>query len=557
MSISRKIAAAFAAMLFIVGLIGFLSLHTFSRFNDTVNEITDNYMLGIGYVSELQSSIAATRIALLWGIIDPSDKAGRGPIREQVEHLRRQYDATAAKYEPTVTTDEERRIYGEIKPLGTAFFAMADRVAGQLAAGETETGRETYRRESVPITRPLTAALRRDIEYNIREGNRWGETADTDYAFGRVLVIGGMVLGVLAALLVGWVLVRGIATPLRAMTEAMRRMAEKDFTVSVTGTDRTDEVGQMAAALVVFRDRMADGERLATAQSTEQAARQEKARQLEGFVRSFQDRATALTAPLSAASAQLEATARSMSTNATRSGQQAESVATAASEASSGVQAIAAVSEELSSSINEISRQVAQSTSVAGRAVEDAQRTDATVRALAEAAGKIGQVVELISSIAGQTNLLALNATIEAARAGEAGKGFAVVASEVKSLAQQTTRATGEIAAQISQIQEATERAVSAISAIKATIEEVSGISSAIAAAVEEQGSATAEIARSVSQTARRTQDVTSSIADVSRATKDTGASANEVLGAAGQLARNAAELQSEIQAFASKVRAG
>jgi methyl-accepting chemotaxis protein len=270
----------------------------------------------------------------------------------------------------------------------------------------------------------------------------------------------------------------------------------------------------------------------------------------------FEAKVGSLVSMLSSGATELQATAQSMSATATQTNQQATTVAAAAEEASAGVQTVAAAAEELTSSIHEIGRQVAQSAKITAKAVEDARRTDTIVRALADGAQKIGDVVQLITNIAAQTNLLALNATIEAARAGDAGKGFAVVASEVKSLATQTARATEEIGAQIAQIQSATGEAVKAIKAIGATIDEVNVIASNIASAVEEQGAATAEIARNVQQTAASTQEVTAIIAGVSRAANDTGAAAGQVLGAASDLSRQAEQLTNEVNNFVVGVRA-
>ena len=221
------------------------------------------------------------------------------------------------------------------------------------------------------------------------------------------------------------------------------------------------------------------------------------------------------------------------------------------------MQSVAAAAEQLASSINEIGRQVEHSATRSGQAAADAQRTDATVRALSESAERIGKVVGLISTIASQTNLLALNATIEAARAGDAGKGFAVVASEVKSLAAQTAKATEEIGTQVGQIQSATRQSVDAIGSIAATIGEVSAIATAIAAAVEQQGAATSEIARSVQRTARAAQDVTIHIAGVSKAANDTGSATNGVMHAAQGLAKQTLDITEELHSFVAKVRAG
>jgi chromosome segregation ATPase len=277
---------------------------------------------------------------------------------------------------------------------------------------------------------------------------------------------------------------------------------------------------------------------------------------IENLTQTFGEKVGHMVGLVSSAATQLQATAESMTGTAERTMRQAANVTSAAEEASVNVQTVASASEELASSISEISRQVAQSAKIAGKAADDAKHTDSVVRALAEGARSIGEVVGLISNIAGQTNLLALNATIEAARAGDAGKGFAVVASEVKSLATQTAKATDQIGQQIAQIQAATNEAVTAIQGISSTIAEVNEIAAAIAAAVEEQGAATQEIARNIQQASAGTQDVTSNIAGVNQGASTTGAAAGEVLTAAGELSRQAEHLNGEVGRFIAEVKA-
>ncbi|MEI7713795.1 MAG: globin-coupled sensor protein [Rhodospirillales bacterium] len=277
---------------------------------------------------------------------------------------------------------------------------------------------------------------------------------------------------------------------------------------------------------------------------------------MEDLTQSFGSRVGQMVGLVSSAATELQSTAQSMTATAEHSMSKAANVASAAEEASVAVQTVASSAEELSASIAEISRQVAQSAKIAGKAANDAKHTDTVVRALADGARSIGEVVGLISNIAGQTNLLALNATIEAARAGDAGKGFAVVASEVKSLATQTAKATEQIGQQIGQIQTATNEAVAAIQSIGATIAEVNEIAAAIAAAVEQQGAATQEIARNVQQTAAGTQDVTLNIAGVSEGAGQTGAAASEVLSAAGELSRQSEQLTVEVGRFIADVKA-
>jgi methyl-accepting chemotaxis protein len=364
--------------------------------------------------------------------------------------------------------------------------------------------------------------------------------------------IASVVLGLVIAI----AMARGIATPIKAITVAMGRLARRDMATAITGSERKDEIGAMAAAVQVFKDSMIMADEAASREHAERALKEQRATTLEDLARGFEEKIGLLVGTLSASSTEMEATAKAMAVTADQTSHQAGTVAAAAEEASAGVQTVASAAEELSASIAEITRQVAQSAKVTDKAVTDARRTDSIVRTLADDAQKIGDVVGLITNIAGQTNLLALNATIEAARAGDAGKGFAVVASEVKSLAQQTAKATENIAAQIGHIQDATREAVEAIHSITGTIEEVGSIAMTIAAAVEQQGAATSEIARNVQQTARAAQDVTANITGVGRAAAETGSAATQVLSAAGELSEQSETLTAEVHSFVEGVRA-
>jgi methyl-accepting chemotaxis protein len=339
---------------------------------------------------------------------------------------------------------------------------------------------------------------------------------------------------------------------------AMYELAGGKFSVVLPGLGRKDEIGNIAGAVEKFKivsEQKTREEAEAKAAQDRIVAQRRKA-DMVNLADEFERAVGGIVKTVSTASSQLEASATTLTSTASRAQEQAATVAAASEEASTNVQSVASATEELSSSVNEISRQVQESARMAGEAVGQARTTTQQVGELSKAAARIGDVVELINTIAGQTNLLALNATIEAARAGEAGRGFAVVASEVKALAEQTAKATGEIGHQIASIQSATGESVSAIREISGTIEKLAEISSTIAAAVEEQGAATQEIARNVQQAAQGTGQVSSSIVDVQRGATETGSASTEVLSAAQSLSTDSSRLSQEVGKFLSTVRA-
>jgi methyl-accepting chemotaxis protein len=360
-----------------------------------------------------------------------------------------------------------------------------------------------------------------------------------------VLAFGGFLIG------------KRAAQPIRRMTDAMSALAGGNLAAEIPAQERKDEIGAMAAAVRVFKDSMAEAERLKVEQEASKAkAESEKRVLMNTMADEFEASVKGIVQTVSSASTELQSTAQSMTATAEETQRQSTAVAAASEQASTNVQTVASAAEELSSSIAEISRQVTESTRIAAQAVDDAGRTNTQVQALAEAAQKIGDVVKLINDIAGQTNLLALNATIEAARAGEAGKGFAVVASEVKSLATQTAKATEDIAAQVKSIQSATADSVQAIAGISATIGRVSEIATTIASAVEEQGAATQEIARNVQQASAGTAEVSSNIGGVTQAASETGAAASQVLSSSGELSKQSEMLRTKVDTFIATIRA-
>ena len=368
---------------------------------------------------------------------------------------------------------------------------------------------------------------------------------------GIVAVLALPAIGLIA--LVGW----GVSASIRGVGTRMQALADGDLAIELPEAERGDEVGQMARTVKIFRDSMAEGEQLRAEQEDLKArAAEQRKLDMHKLAEDFEGAVGEIIETVSSAATDLEVSASTLTSSAERSRQLATTVAAASNEASSNVQSVASATEQLTSSVTEISRQVQGSARIAGEAVAQAQKTNDRVSELARAASRIGDVVELINTIAGQTNLLALNATIEAARAGDAGRGFAVVASEVKLLAEQTAKATGEISQQITGIQAATGDSVAAIREIGETIGKISEIASTIAAAVEEQGAATQEISRNVQQAAQGTMQVSSNITDVQLGASETGSASSEVLSAAQSLSSESSRLKLEVSKFLNSVRA-
>jgi len=348
---------------------------------------------------------------------------------------------------------------------------------------------------------------------------------------------------------------RRVIRPLTDISTAMRKLAGGDLTAEAPLTNRRDEIGALATALSSFKESAVAKLRIEDEQRQRRDQAETRQTAIEASIVSFErEMRTALTA-LGGASTQMSKTSEDLSMTAQETTSQVRTAAAASQDASTNVETVAAASTQLSASINEISRQVSHAATIASRAVEETQRTDSTVQGLAQTASRIGEVVKMISDIAGQTNLLALNATIEAARAGEAGKGFAVVASEVKSLANQTARATEEISAQINAVQNVSKEAVEAIQRIGGTIGEVSQVATSIASAIEEQGAATQEINRNTQEAARRTQEVSQSVAGVATGADATGAAAEGVRSAAEALGTQTSHLRDQVDNFLAQIR--
>ena len=552
LSIRFKVTGAFGLVLLLILGIGLTTINRLSAVNDQAADIRDNWLPSTGALGRILSGLRDFRVAEARFIMAYDDHERQQATADLSTRLQA-VERFRAVYEKLISagTDDERFMRAF-----DAAWTDHKQIEQKYLRDSKTNARDLFSEENRKSYLDAAGALESDLDFNVAEGKKAADQGAAIFATTRLFMLGVMTIAIVICLLLAYAIIRNVSGPIRVLTEAMTRMAAKDWSAEVPGTARKDELGEMANAVNVFKTNGIEAARLAAERAVEVAAKEQRAVRLDTLTRAFEAKAGELVGQVSAASTELQATAQSMTGTAGQATQQAANVAAAAEQASANVQTVAAAAEELALSISEISRQVAQSAKVAGKALEDARHTDGVVQALADGAQKIGEVVGLISNIAGQTNLLALNATIEAARAGEAGKGFAVVASEVKNLATQTAKATDDIGRQITQIQNATKAAVDSIQGIGTTICEISAIAGAIAAAVEEQGAATQEIARNVQQAAAGTQEVSSNILGVSQGANDTGAAATQVLGAAGELSRQAEQLRSEVGLYIAGVKA-
>ncbi len=554
LKISRKVALGFGVVLALMIAVGGLAIFEIREIKARLVDITEDRMPAVGALDNVKY-LMARHGALMARYAMANDAAQIREVETALAGAERELAGAVDTLRPFITTSIEREGFTAMQ---SAWGRLQETYAGVKSAaqrGDSAAAERTFR-DSVATFDMVTTGLQRVVVYNEEATKKSTDESAATVAFAQAIIgiVGGLalILGVAAAI----AMVRTVAAPVVAMTGAMRRLAEKDVAVEIPGNGRKDEIGAMAGAVQVFKDNIIKADALEAAAAQERAAREARAAKIEALTRDFDESARRVVRQLGASAATMQKNSAAMSATAEETSRQATAVAAAAEQASTNVQTVATAAEELSSSISEISRQVADSSSISQKAVVEAEQTTTVVQDLAAAAGKIGSVTNLIQQIAGQTNLLALNATIEAARAGDAGKGFAVVASEVKGLANQTARATEEISTQIEAIQKASSQSVEAIASISATIKRMNEISAAIAAAVEEQGAATAEIARNVQQASAGTTEVSSNISGVTQAAADTGTVANEVKSGADGVSTQAEGLKQEVDSFLASVRA-
>jgi methyl-accepting chemotaxis protein len=459
----------------------------------------------------------------------------------------------------------------ELLPTNQATRTLQDVATKMIALGEgkerifkirqKELDADDYGQTILEETRKLNVGLGISVQQLV-DGVRKETDAATaqtrqEISWATIAMLALGVATLVGSVLFVWLYVgRNILRRIRSLQSSMKILSSGDLDSEIYRSGQSDEIAEMSDSLQVFRESMIAARALTADQDKDNIAKAERASRMEARIAEFESTVRGALDSLAASANSMQTTAQSMSATADQSSALVSAVASAAEETSVNVQTVSSGTEELSSSIAEIGRQVVTSAEIARKAVDEAGATDATMQGLADNAARISVVVDLIQTIASQTNLLALNATIEAARAGEAGRGFAVVASEVKSLANQTAKATDEIRQQIVNMQTVTNTAVGAIRNISTTITEINEVTAAIAAAVEEQGAATREIARNIQHAAGGTSEVSSNIVGVSNASQEAGAAAGDVLSASDALRREADVLRAEIDAFLQNIRA-
>jgi len=562
LSISKKIMSIVGAL--VLALLGgvFFILMGMAHIRDVSGRMTTvrvpTVVASMEVVSQVKGGLAAMRGYLLTA--NPQFAQDREKSWEKVAALREKVDQLAKSW----TLEKNIAAWAEIKTKLSELKEVQDGISANYNTSKSEEAVNALSKEAVPRVRrimellegpeenPGDGVIDRQVKLMDADGTEVNESIVRIRVVSIILVILCFAAGVIGLLVAR----KEISGPLQKMRDLLIELSRGNLSATVSGTGRRDEIGDLARASAAFLENLKKTKTLEEEQAKERAVKEQRAYRVEELLGNFDVSVGGILKTVAAASTELEGTAGNMSAIAEQTKHQATSSAAAAEETSVSVQTVASATEEISASLGEISKQISHATQVVDKAVVQAKQTDEIVTSLAGAAQKIGDVVGLISTIAAQTNLLALNATIEAARAGDAGKGFAVVASEVKSLAQQTAKATDDISRQVTSMQQATASAVDAIRTILENVSSINAVTMTIAAAVEEQGAATSEIASSVTRAATGSKSVSENVTQVTDGANQTGVASSQVLSAAKELSRESENLKLKVDDFFRDIRA-
>ncbi len=511
-----KLLAAFGAVL--VLMLAFVVQSHFSR--AAVEQSAEHVALEIDALA-IESSTAKFNLADAYGYQTAYVLHDRDAMRKEFERAADEVATSIERLEKLALDDSQREAVATLRQAWADFLELDELCWQAAVAGDLKRARDiTVSQELVPYGAGLEAAdtlvtgATQMRKVGLADAKSAGERAST-------AELGILFVALLLIVVVTTLVLRSIVNPLRAMTDAIAAMAAGDLTREPQVSSK-DEFGAMAGALTTAM------------------------RSVRGAVQAMSTSTNSLTT----SAQQLSSTSTQIAASAEEASAQADVVSAAAEQVSRNVQSVATGSEEMGASIREIAQNAAEAAQVAGSAVALAESTNATVSKLGESSTEIGKVIKVITTIAEQTNLLALNATIEAARAGEAGKGFAVVANEVKELAQETARATEDIAQRVSAIQADAAGAVGAIDEIGQVIRRINDFQVTISSAVEEQTATTNEMNRSVNEAATGSTEIASTITGVAHSAAATTTGVAQTQQAAGELARTSTELQALVNRF-------